>query len=144
MFSLKDKPYFRRVLLCGGVVLSFAAGFLCCYWLATHHLLPPTDRATQHWADIVRSADAIIVTQISDARTLVIQQPDPRFREIVNKTAHRIEFDSHVPSGMYPKCVVTFRGADGNSVEAVYTGKHIIIYGYHFMTPYDFFELFYS
>src|SRR4051812_32419824 len=93
----------RKLGLVGlGVAVGFAAGFLICYGPAKHHWLSPPTSLSEMWMSNVRQADAIIVTRIADARTVVIQPSDGRYEEIVNGTVRTIDEGSFYPAAISP------------------------------------------
>jgi hypothetical protein len=134
----------KTVLAVGGVLATLVLSYYSfCYFLCINHMLPPPSSEKRSWIATIAAAKTIAVINVKDSKTVVIGEHDTKLQDVIRKTIHSIEAEDHVPAALYPRCVVIFRNEEGDSVVAVYTGKHIIIHGYYFMTPYDFFELFY-
>jgi hypothetical protein len=134
----------NTLLVVTGIVIGGISGFMLSHQMAVHHWFAPNETEKRDWISTISAAKSIAVTAVKDNKTIVIGSDDKRFKEIIDKTVHAIESKDHYPASMGPISVVVYRTADSRSIVAVYTGKHIIVQGYYFMTPYPFLELTYS
>ena len=128
------------VLSIGGFVLSVAlVSWSICHFLANQHMLSATASEKQYWVSAIRASNAIILTRVRDAKTIVIDPADKRFDVISRETIEAIEKRDHPPAALYPKGVVIFR-TDKEHVVVTYASAVIVINGHTFSAPPSLFD----
>jgi hypothetical protein len=110
--------------------------------MCVNHWFAPNGDQRASFVGRIEKAKSVRVINLSDFRVIEMTVAEPQYRPIVDATTKAIlNRDGYPAAGLARRSVVVFCGDDDRLVMQ-YNGKHIIIDGFHFVSLFDFQNLF--